>query len=106
MKIVWRVSPRPTGSFASFHRRGWPSASFGVDGDPAAHIMCEDDYRPAQVKAGTHAELSVRVADYTVTPFVWRRLKARYKTLEEAKLAVVAFFQKYPQLMPQKGQKP
>lgn len=110
MKLKWRVSDVPTGRYRSFERRGWPSADF-TNGDTAVGLYCKDEYRPADVKTGNHAEIVIRIADYsepsnkeTGAGFTWRQLKKRAATLAEAKELASKFFDKYPQFLPKELQ--
>ncbi len=101
LKLKWKVDPIPTGPFASFQQRGWPTAYYpGKDEKPAARIDCSDSYVPTNARAGQHDELKVGIADYTVTPWKWRTLKQRCKTLSEAKRLALHFLTKYPELQP------
>lgn len=94
-KLVWRVAPPPTGRYRSFKSRAWPSASF-ADFSPAAFLSCADAYEPRRVRDGSHGPISVRIADYSTFLFTWRRLKAKFRTLAEAKAAAAAFFKANP----------
>jgi hypothetical protein len=67
-KLTWTVTPPSTGRYRSFFPRGWPTATY-PDGQMAAAIYCQDEYVPAQVRAGSHGELEVRVADHSVSPW-------------------------------------
>lgn len=102
MKIKWKVQPVPAGRYGCFQPRGWPTASY-EDGRPAASIDCDDDYMPRRVRQGAHGELTVRVADYSVTPWVWRNVKQRAKTLPEAKALVKKVFATIPYIQPKQG---
>lgn len=86
MKIIWKVGEAPTGSYRSFQRRAWPTGEY-EDGRIGFQILCEDDYIPARVKTGDHAELSLGFMDWTGPTPTWRRLKRRFATLAEAKSA-------------------
>ena len=116
-KLIWRVDPAPTGRYRSFQKRGWPSAHYDdKDERPAAMIQCEDDYDPQDVRAGTHKELTVYVADYR--PFVgdimihegnpkdrdgrfkWRKAKERAKTLDDAKRIAQSIIDNNPLITP------
>ncbi len=103
-KLVWRVDPVPVGLYRSFEKRGWPSASYDVaDGNPAVMIQCEDEYRPARAKAGTHKELTVFIADYSVpaaSRFSWRKVKERAGTLETAKALAQRIIDQNPGIQP------
>jgi hypothetical protein len=88
IKLIWRVDPVPTGPFASFNHRSWPSATF-ENGDHCCCICCADHYEPSRVKSGDHRELALSMADYddhkggagwTAKRMVWK-----CKTLKEAK---------------------
>lgn len=83
-KLKWTVGEAPTGLYRSFFKRSWPTAQ--IDGRMAISLSCDDDYIPANVKTGKHAEIAIRVADYREgRSFTWRTLKARAATLAEAK---------------------
>jgi hypothetical protein len=103
LKITWKVAEAPSGRFRSFQDRAWPSATY-ADGQSALHITCVDDYRPKQVKLGQHAELSVNIAVYPETreagksAFEWKRLKAKFATLAEAKAGGENFLNAHPEV--------
>src|ERR1700761_336972 len=86
----WQVQEAPTGRYRSFHRRGWPHASYVTDGSALARIECDDDYYAPRVKAGNHAPLKLFFANYNVDPvkdggFKWLKVKGEFATLDEAK---------------------
>ena len=100
-KLVWKIMDAPTGRYRSFHRRGWPSASF--NDDYMIGLSCEDDYRPANVKIGEHKEIRIRITDRQNVPpgggsWVLRTLKQQAKTLKEAKVIAQKFFDENPDL--------
>ncbi len=99
IKLKWKVSSEPTGPYRSFQFRGWPTAEFEMNGAmwSAGFIMCEDDYRPARVKTGEHKELEVWFRDWRDNKN--KRLKARFKTLAEAKVGLLDFLQRHPEVM-------
>ena len=88
-QIKWKVQP-------SYHTRGigtsrsWPKAEY-ADGSIAASIECESVYVPANVRSGEHKPLTIRFADYSTTPWSWRRLTKQAATLAEAKALFAAF---------------
>lgn len=96
---TWKVDPAPTGKYRSFAHRGWPSADYAGD-RIAAKIYCEDDYEPQNARTGKHAALRLHVADYSVTPWKWRKAKGEFKTIQEAKDALVKILLDHPELMP------
>jgi hypothetical protein len=100
-KIVWRVSPAPTGPYRSFSHRGWPSADY-ADGRTCAYISCEDSYEPRLVREGNHAPLTLRIADYSVVggSWQWRKAKSTFATLAEAKAALARILEVRPELQP------
>lgn len=103
IKLTWRVAPPPTGQWASFQRRGWPTAYYQDEhASPAAHITCADDYVPSLVESGKHAELTVYVADWHSSPngFEWRKLKKRCSTLVEAKNTALMAIRAHPAIWP------
>ena len=99
MKIKWKIEPKPTGKYASFEHRGWPSA---VDEKerPIAYILSTigEDYYPSLVKTGSNAPLFVRVAIYSISinSFEWKRLKGTFETLQQAKDAFKNFAETHP----------
>lgn len=100
-KLKWRVQEAPTGPYRSFHPRGWPSANYKNERqDMCGDIWCDDNYTPFRAKSGQHQPLRVRISDYSVIPFKWLTLKARFKTLAEAKTALAAFIEAHPEVMP------
>jgi hypothetical protein len=104
MKYKWRVSEEPSGSYASFSNRSWPSAYY-ENGDVAASITCMDDpdYRPSKVRTGDHGELTLMIADHSEKPsWRWKKSLTTYKTLQDAKDGFERILQKHPQIAPQK----
>jgi hypothetical protein len=105
MKLKWKVGAAPTGPYKSFYKREWPEAMY-EDGSAAALITCDDDYRPARVKTGEHAVLAVSIASYPLVRdpkeagFVWRKLTARFETLDLAKAAAQHFIDTHPDFRP------
>jgi hypothetical protein len=103
MKLYWKVSDIPTGPYRSFETRDWPTAYFDKEMClPAAHIYCDDEYKPSRIKTGNHAELRVRVTDWSVIGqgFKWKTMAMRFKTLEEAKFGGGKFFDYHPEFLP------
>lgn len=103
IKLKWEVAEAPTGMYRSFHKRNWPSAY--INGKPAAHIRCEDEYIPRNVKTGNHAPLTVWIADHRASSnpnggtFKWRQLITTHATLQEAKAAAEHFLNANPQIL-------
>lgn len=106
--LKWRVDAPPVGRYRSFDRRGWPSADY-PNGDIAARIECADEYIPANVRAGTHAPLTVYVAAWRQDPeerkqkgaFGWRKLTQQFATLKEATDATNKIVAAHPELHPE-----
>lgn len=100
VKLKWLVAEPPSGRYRSFEKRAWPTADYAYTDFIAARISCEDPYRQADVKTGDHSELSVYVAQWAnpripgQDAWVWRKLKARFATLAEAKAAAEEFLAK------------
>lgn len=101
-KIIWRVSPAPTGRYRSFQQRSWPSASFeSEDGKAAAHLVAEDgrEYRGIYLhQEDLGFKLKVRVAIRAEGPpgyWKWATLKARATSIKEAKELVKGFYSRY-----------
>lgn len=110
VRLRWRVQDVPTGRWRSFDKRGWPTADYD-NGETAAAIHCEDDYRPSQVREGKHAPLTLRIADYskpsnptTGSGWTWVKATKQFATLEEAKRGAERILQAHPQLMPKEYQ--
>lgn len=105
MKLKWTVDPAPTGPYRSFQGRSWPRGE--ANGEAAARILCEDDYRPANARSGEHKPLRVAVAQWNLTAeervgqgaFRWRTLKATAATLPEAKALAERFFEAHPEYL-------
>jgi hypothetical protein len=92
-KLKWVVSPAPTGEYRSFQHRPWPHGEF--NGEWMVLIWCKDKYVPANVRSGNHGELTIAVTDrrHVGGAFVWRTIKRRANTLDEAKKIAQAFFE-------------
>jgi len=100
-KIKWSVCPEPTGRYLSFEKRGWPYADWkNGDESPCAVIYCDDDYSFRDAKSGNHSELEVRVANHSVKPWRWATLTNRFKTLDDAKAAVIRVLNQHPDFVP------
>lgn len=100
MKYKWKVEPIPTGRYRSFERRGFPDAEYNDErGSPAASIDSSEDYE-YDPKIKIYKELILRVADHSVTPWKWRKLVKRFKTIQEAKDGFEIFIGHHPEFMP------
>lgn len=71
-------------------------------------LVCADEYVPRNVRTGNHAEIKVLVADWKPKgeqeraehgTFVWRTLKQRAKTLDEAKRLAEKFLGEHPEFL-------
>lgn len=101
MKHKWKVDAKPTGRYASFDKRSWPSADYVSEGlEPCAMLLCDDEYVPANVKTGNHAPLTVCIANHNIKPWKWRKLVKTAATLAEAKELVVEFLKQHPSWVP------
>ena len=104
VKLHWQVAPSPTGRYRSFDKRGWPTAYYGKGGKPAAFIYCEDSYNPAEVREGSHGELTVNIAhhQHPRAENGWEvvRLARRAKTLDEAKALAADYINRHPEVHP------
>lgn len=112
IKLFWKVSEPPTGRYRSFDVRCWPNAYYGKDGKIAAHITCDDEYRPKNVKSGEHKPLTIFVADWSirrgllpeqaakVEGFRWRKLSRQCLTLDEAKEAAATCLEYHNEFQP------
>jgi|SRR5208337_1163578 len=96
--VKWTVDAAPTGPYRSFQKRCWPTAKYTND-RVAAAIYCPDDYTPRDAREGKHAPLTVRVADWRVTPWKWRQLKGTFTTLALAKAALENLLTTVPALV-------
>ena len=104
IKLKWQVAPAPTGRYRSFEKRGWPSADYET-GQPAITLYCDTGYSASAAKSGEHGEITVAIAVWReregLSPtFDWRRLKARFSTLQAAKEAAELFIGRNPGVMP------
>ena len=99
INLKWAVEAAPTGQYRSFFRRGWPTATW--NGKAAAALFCEDEYVPANVRSGNHGEITIKFADYRAagTGFVWKTLKRRASTLDEAKQIAKDFLIRNPDFL-------
>lgn len=112
LKIVWRVEPAPTGRYRSFEKRSWPTAYYDKNKEYyAASIFCKTEYDPAKVKAGNHAPLFLKIADYSKpsnpeTRSGWSiATPARgFNTLSELKKWFEDFIKAHPAIRPKKYQ--
>ena len=100
LKIKWSVSEVPTSQFRSFERRGWPSADYS-NGTFCASILCEDEYVPRNIKTGNHAPLRLRIANHSKTPWKGISSKSTFKTLKDAKAALLIILKKHDYLIPE-----
>ena len=103
MKYRWKVSPEPTGRYRSFEKRSWPTAWY-ANGEIAASISCDDDYRPVDAREGKHGPLTVAVADHSEEKWKWRRMKQRFSTLTEARDGFAKLLNIMPHLAPKEAQ--
>jgi hypothetical protein len=99
--IKWRVSPVATGRYRSFEIRSWPQAEY-ADGQIAGSIECTDEYYPSLAKTGEHAELRLRIYDYSLgsQKRSMKFGKDGYKTLAEAKEALSKILAQHPEFIP------
>lgn len=107
-KIKWKVSEAPSGPYRSFSKREWPDAWY-EDESACAAIYCDEEYEPSNVKTGNHPELTLRIAMWLKESerdnrgaFEWRRLKMKFKSLKDAKAALLPFLKVHPEYMPEK----
>jgi len=109
MKLKWRVAPVPTGRYRSFEFRGWPTATY-ADSDEwtAVTIDCEDEYVPANARAGSHGPLTIRLAQWyspeergSRAAFEWRTVVDRASTLQEAKEVAQKILNDRPDFWPE-----
>ena len=99
-ELKWSVQPAPTGKWKAFHHRGWPTADYTGTDTLAVVLICEDDYRPANVKTGRHAPIQIKIADFSRGTRVWRKVLKEAKTLEEAKAIAEEAVKNYPDFKP------
>jgi hypothetical protein len=97
IKVKWTVYPPATGKWRSFETRSWPYAEYQNE-NACACINCEDEYIPSNVKSGNHQELTLRIADYSKTPWKWVKAKVKPKTLKEAKELLIKILTENPEL--------
>lgn len=104
LKLVWKVSGKPTGRYRGFEQRSWPTADYAGIERPAVMLLCKSEYVPRLVKDGDHDPISVCIADYGNPEdhgsFKWHRLIAKAFTLKEAKELAQRFLEKHPEYLP------
>jgi hypothetical protein len=106
IKLKWELAYKPTGRFSFLEKREWPRAHYQGTERIALIIYCEDAYSLKSAKTGSHQELSVRVADYSVPHgFQWRTLRRRFATLTDAKEAATKFLEERPVYWPSTNRK-
>jgi len=96
MKIKWEVSPAPTGPYRSFQKRSWPVGMFN-DNKQRVLLRCADEYVPARVKTGDHAEIEVWLDLWNGEKTKLVRMTNRCATLQEAKAQASDFLDRRPQ---------
>ena len=96
MKLIWRVSPVPTGRYRSFEHRSWPSANY-KNGRPAVSLSCAEDYCGRLARATDGLEIKIDVADWSIpgNSFKWRTMKQRAVSLAQAKQLATDFLTKF-----------
>lgn len=109
MKLIWKIEPKPTGRFSSFQARGWPGATDEHDNSQATIFRESSEgstgvlalqYTAAKAKEG-NLNLRVRVRIDSAPEDVqrlgkwrWGTLKGAFSTLNEAKAAAAAYFER------------
>jgi len=53
------------------------------------------------LRTGDHAELEMMIADHSQIPWKWRKVKIRFKTLQEAKDWLSAYLAGKPSILPE-----
>lgn len=104
MKLKWKVDSVPVGRYRSFDTRGWPQAFYVSNDRLAATVHCvvngvTQEYRPNDVKDGTHPSLTVRVADHSrgMQDRKWWKLTGTFATLADAKAATQKCLDAHPE---------
>ena len=104
MKLYWKIEPAPTGRYRSFDKRGWPAAYYDKElNQPAALIQCIDEYKPSNTKTGSHAPLTILIADWYASEtagFKWRKAKQTFPSLDLAKVYVLSLLEARPTFHP------
>lgn len=103
-KIKWVVDPKPTGSYASFQSRMWPSAEDANSGSPMFRVDCEEEYTPVKARTNDHGPLTLFIA-YRATStnsFEWRRVVRKFDTLDELKRHAAQMYKANPSWFEQK----
>jgi hypothetical protein len=107
VKIKWKVADAPTGKYRAFYDRGWPSAYYTHIDKPAVFLTCDDGYVPAQVRAGKHSPIWIRVLHHNHErangSWVQFKLKQPAATLEQAKQRAEAFLMGHPDWWPKES---
>lgn len=102
LTLIWRVSDAPSGKYKSFSKRAWPMA-LHTNGNPAAAIYCADPYDPKKVATEEHGVLTVMIADWSVTPWKWRKASKECWTLAQAKAEAQRLLEKHIHFVPVKS---
>jgi len=101
IKIKWKVDPLPVGRYSSFQRRGWPAAEY-ADGRICAAVHCEDEYTAKRANGiEPHKSLVLRFADYSTTPWKWRKFSSTFFSLSQIKMFLPKFFERHPEYLPE-----
>lgn len=106
MKIKWKVGEKPTGRFASFQGRAWPYGYAGDTDTMVSHLYHPLSYTPERANGGEVAlqepfeGIAAFVRNASAPAFKWRKLKARFDTVAEAKAAVQKFYEDNPDWWP------
>lgn len=102
MKLKWTVQQKPTGRYRSFHRHGWPTASYKTLGEEyAGHIAAVDGsaYTSRDAELAT-LEVWVACRDKNPVQFTNKRLVKRFLGLTAAKKALSDYLQAHPEHWP------
>lgn len=106
IKLVWKVAPEPVGRYRSFEERGWPTADYKGTDKPAVMLQGSVGYTPRLARdGGTALILTVFIADWRrlspgAAAFTWRKLKATFTSLQEAKEAAAQAISRHPEFIP------
>lgn len=100
-KLKWKVGDAPTGRYRSFQERSWPSATYAGSELMAVSIFSDASYTPELAKNCERAPLTIQIADHSQIPWVWRRLKKRVNSLDEAKELAMKALLASPNFIPE-----
>ena len=98
LKVVWRVSDKPTGRYRSFQGRDWPSAFLGhKDGNIIFNLTPVEKGVHYYPNIAESTDLMVRIMDWRGEKPIWLRLKRVCHGVTSAKRYAHEFLKSHPE---------